>query len=279
MLIKDVVKKLKEKRILKSLSDEFVKNQVELYFKKNIHARKILEKHPKPLKSKEFKRVLKDLRKRLHEVYGVFILDKKDLSLLKDYLKKTKKIDTEALELHKEILLTHKSTAERFDSYLSVYENIFKITGKPKSILDLACGLNPLSFPWMGLKEVDYFASELTEEDSRFIQDYFDVMKRYSGLNGKAFSMDLLKIKQLPKTDVCFLFKVLDSLEDLERDVSKEILKKIPARFVVVSFPTMSIGGKNPIRQRGWFFRVLRQLGCSAESFEIENEMFYIIKK
>lgn len=279
MLIRDIVKRLKEKRILKSLSDEFVEEQVELYFEKNLPTRKVLEKHPKPFKSKEFKRVLKDLRKKLHDVYGVFILDKKDLSLLKEYLKKTKEIDAEALDLHKNILLTHKSTAERFDFYPSVYENIFKLTGKPKSILDLACGLNPMSFPWMGLKEVDYFASELTEEDSRFIQDYFDMMKKYSGLNGKAFPIDLLKMKQLPKTDVCFLFKVLDSLEDLERDISKKVLQKIPAKFVVVSFPTMSIGGKNPIRQRGWFFRVLRQLGYSAENFEIENEIFYIVKK
>lgn len=277
-MIDGFVSEIKKKKNLNSLPNDFVKDLILSFFKKYPKLEDNLKKHPKPLKSKDFKFMLKEIRKTLHDVYGVFILGEKDLKPLKEHLKKTKKLDEEALQLHSELLSSHKSSAERLNFYPEIYENIFSHTGKPKSILDLACGLNPLSFPWMGLEKVDYFASELTEQDSKFIQEYFHIIKPF-GLNGKAFAMNLVKFKKLPKTDICFLFKTLDSLEDLEKDYSEKLLKKIPAKFVVVSFPTMSIGGRNPIRQRGWFLRMMRNLGYSAESFEIENEIFYMIKK
>lgn len=275
-MIESFVAEIKKKKNLNSLPDDFVKALIEDFFVKYPKMRTILASHPKPLKSKDFKLMLKEIRKRLHEIYGVFILDRKDLRPLKEHLKKVKSLDEEALELHTRILEAHKSSAERVNFYSHVYEKIFSITGKPKSILDLACGLNPLSFPWMGLKKVKYFAYELTEEDCKFIQEYLDLMKSF-GLDGKAFAVDLMKVGQLPKADVCFLFKALDSLEDLERNYSEKLLVKIPAKFIVVSFPTMSIGGGNPIRQRGWFFRMMRKLNYSAETFEIENEIFYVV--
>ncbi len=277
-MIDSFVADVKKKKVLSSLPDDFIKTLIENFFVKYPKLKSILEKHPKPLKSKDFKFMLKEIRKKLHDVYGVFVLGRKDLKPLEGHLKHIKGLDEGALQLHMEVLKSHKSSAERLDFYSEVYEKIFSVTGKPKTILDLACGLNPLSFPWMGLKKVKYFAYELTDEDCRFIQEYFDLMRHF-GLDGKAFAVDLLKVSNLPEVDVCFLFKVLDSLEGLERDYSEKLLEKIPARFIVVSFPTMSIGGRNPIRQRGWFFRMMRKLGYSAETFEFENEIFYIIKK
>jgi len=276
-MIDKFISEIKKKKNLSSLSDDFVKRLIENYFEEYPKLEKVLEDHPKPLKSRDFKFMMKDIRKTLHDVYGVFILKKKSLKRLKEHLKQIKKLDEESLQLHAELLSTHKSSLERLDFYYEIYEKIFSYTGKPRSILDLACGLNPLSFPFMDLKKVDYFASELTEQDSDFIQEYFDIMKPF-GLNGKVFAMDLLNIKEFPETDVCFLFKVLDSLEDIERDYSEKLLKKINSKFIVVSFPTMSIGGRNPIKQRGWFFRMMRELDYKAEIFEIENEVFYIIK-
>lgn len=278
-MIDEIIFEIKKKKVLSSLPEEFVKSLIIDFFKKYPKLEKDLKKHPKLLKSRDFKFLLKEIRKKLHSIYGVFVLDEKGLKLLKSHLKKTKKIDDRALDIHRKILLTHKSTAERFDNYSFVYEKIFSITGKPDKILDLACGLNPLSFPWMRLKKVFYYASELTLEDSKFIQDYFDLMKKHSGLHGKAFAMNLLNFRKFPEADVCFLFKVLDSLEDLKKNYSKVLLEKISAKFLVVSFPTMSLGDKKPIKERGWFFRMMRELDYSFESFEIENEIFYIVKK
>lgn len=278
LMIDEFVSEIKKKKNLSSLPDDFVRRLVEDFLGKYPLLKKSLESHPKPLRSRNFKLLLKEVRKQLHEIYGVFIIGNKDLKILEEHLKGSGKLDETALQMHMKLLSMHKSSAERLDFYSEVYEKIFSYTGKPKSILDLACGLNPLSFPWMGLKSVKYFAYELTTEDSRFIQNYFGIMKPF-GLDGEAFAADIINLKSLPKADVCFLFKALDSLESLKRNYSEELLKKIPSKFIVVSFPTMSIGGRNPIKQRGWFFRMMRSLGMEAETFEIENEMFYMIKR
>ena len=78
---------------------------------------------------------------------------------------------------HDRILVLHRSTRERMDFYPILYDRIFAIIGKPKSILDLGCGMNPLSLPYMELRGVKYLAAELTKEDTDFLQRYFDKVK------------------------------------------------------------------------------------------------------
>lgn len=273
-----VVSDVKSKKSLKSLDSSFVKGLVLDYFSKYTHIQRRLDSHPRFQKSKDYKFMVKYVRKMLHDVYGVFNLHKKNLSELESHLKRVKKLDDKSLEIHAKILRCHKSTQERFPSYSPLYVSIFRVTGKPSIILDLACGLNPFSFPWMGIDHVFYYAYELSEEDSSFIQSYFDIMKSYSSLEGKSVSADLLKLPSLPKSDVCFLFKVLDSLELIKKGISAELLAKINSKYVIVSFPTRSIGGKKRLKPRAWFLSLLKKLDSDCKTIELENEIFYIIK-
>lgn len=99
-------------------------------------------------------------------------------------------------------------------------------------------------------------------------------MKKF-GLNGKAIRINLLKENNFLKADVCFLFKVLDTFESLRRGISKDILKKINCKILVVSFPTKTLSGKILSKKRlKWFERIVK----NYETFEIENEIFYIVK-
>ncbi|MEM4244827.1 MAG: hypothetical protein QW404_00050 [Candidatus Nanoarchaeia archaeon] len=273
-----IVSDVKKKKTLRSLDSSFVEKLILEYLDKNRKVKKILDSHPRFQKSKEYKIMLKHLRRVLHDVYGIFNISKRSLEELKLHLKKSKRLDNKALEFHAKILQSHKSTQERFSSYEPFYISLFRVTGKPKTILDLACGLNPLSFPWMGLGKVIYYAYELSPDDASFIQSYFDIMKGF-GLEGKAFSADLLKLPKLPSCDVCFLFKTLDSLESLKRGISKQLLRSINAKFVVVSFPTRSISGKKKLRERSWFLALLKELGLGYKTIELENELFYVINK
>ncbi len=273
-----IVSDVKKKKTLRSLDPLFVEKLIIEYFEKNKKVKKILDSHPKFQKSKEYKTMLKYIRRVLHDVYGIFNVSKRNLEELESYLKKSRGLDARALDIHAKILQSHKSTQERFPSYEPFYISLFKITGKPKIILDLACGLNPLSFPWMGLEKVTYYAYELSPDDASFIQSYFDIMKNY-GLDGKAFSADLLKFPKLPSCDVCFLFKALDSLESLKKGVSKQLLKSIDAKFIVVSFPTRSISGKKRLKERSWFLAILKELNLGYKTIELEDELFYVIAK
>jgi len=274
-----IVSDVKKKKTLRALDPFFVKKLILEYFDKNKKVVRILESHPKFQKSKEYKTMLKHLRRVLHEVYGIFNVSKRSLAELDAHLKKTKHLDAKALDIHARILQSHKSTQERFPSYAPFYVSLFRVTGKPKTILDLACGLNPLSFPWMRLDEVTYYAYELSPDDASFIQSYFDIMKKYSGLRGRAFSADLLKAPMLPSCDVCFLFKALDSLESLRKGISLDLITLIDAKFIVVSFPTRSISGKKRLKERFWFLKIVDDLGYSYKTIELENEIFYVVVK
>ena len=151
----------------------------------------------------------------------------------------------------------------RYERDNKVYELIFKITGKPKSVLDLGCGYSPMHFPFNDIK---YYCADIG----------------YDYIKDKGFIFDLLSddYSKLPKSDVVFLFKVLESLEYFRRNISEEIISKLKCKYVVVSFDKKSLSGKE-IRKKGriWFRRILGELNLSYEIFDYGDEIFFVVKK
>ncbi len=257
----ELIALIKSKKEFKNLSSEFVENILEFYT-----ASKVIEE----LNKKEISEIVKNVRAKLREIYGAFITKK----FLKRYKLINEIENLEDIDTHEEILKLHLSSRERLPYYNEVYEKIFEITGKPNSILDLGCGLNPLSIPFMGLKKVKYYAVELVEKDTEFIQAYFDRL----GIDGKAFSADLISIdEKLPKADVCLMFKLLDTLESLKWDVTESLLENLKVKWIVASFATKSLGGKKKIHKRTWFEKMIKDR--HYETFTVANEMFYVIKQ
>jgi len=269
-----VISMIKQKRELSSIDSSFVMDLLNDYIEKNKPLWNSILSHPKIEKCRELKILVKDIRKKLREIHGVFNIDlnkrNKLLAELELSIKSNAPSD-EIIELHKKILLTHKSTRERLNYYKSIYNEIFSITGIPKVILDIGSGLNPISTIFTKLKNIRYIAIEFTEEDCSFLNKYFKMMH----INGIAVRKDLLKHNIFPKSDVCFLFKVLDSIESIERNSSKNLLDSIDSKFIVISFPKKTLSGKDLSTKRlAWF----RKIAKTYYEFEIENEVFYIIK-
>ena len=90
--------------------------------------------------------------------------------------------------MYDKVLKTNKSTNER--SYGLLYEEIFSITGKPKQILDLGCGINPISL-WR-YKNIDITALEINKDYVDFLNVYFGQIGK-----GKAILFDVNNIKKL----------------------------------------------------------------------------------
>ena len=182
-------------------------------------------------------------------------------------------------------LETHPSTKERIGFYSELYRKLFAITGKPKVILDLGCGMNPLSFPFMKLNEVEYYAYDLSEEEIGIITDFFEKWSvKNKDVVGKGSLLDITnvqKIGQLPKADVAFLFKVTDVLDRNKGHlVTEKVLKAVPAQYVVVSFSTRTMSGKPMTApRRRWMEWLCQRLGWTYEIVEFENELFYVVRK
>ncbi|MBW2990449.1 hypothetical protein KY348_01960 [Candidatus Woesearchaeota archaeon] len=282
LLVKDIL----AKKELRNLDKGFVMEKVKKYIitHKKINKKLKQRKYSEFKRSKEHKELIKKIRAELREVYGVFIL--RGYDKLPKLLKELRK--NPSIENHNKILALHKSTKERLPYYALVYKKIFEITGKPNRIIDLACGLNPFSYPYVANLgcEPEYLACDLADKDLEYIKEYFRIM----GIKGSTKKINLIKsnlfdVKKLKEVEnqyaLVLLLKTLDSLETVKRNVSKQILESIKAEFIVVSFSTKSLGGKKAIHKdrRAWFERLARNQGYQVNIFEIPGEIFYILTK
>ena len=272
-MIKEILQKVKKHKKYNTIADEVVIEEI--------------KKHMEENKTKDLeinKQTIKDIRKQLHLSYSSFQTKKKNKT--KKYLHELRDAnDKKSEELTKKLLSITVSTKERLGNYKSLYKQIFKITGKPKTIIDLGSGLNPLSYPYMNLKKLNYFTYDIDEEDKKFLNDYFKIMKS-EGLNGKA---DILNLKNLSKIsnlpyniDITFLFKVIDILDKKDHKHSEQLIKQLltKTKFIVASFATKTLTKKSMnFPNRKWFELMLNRNNIKFKNIKTDNEIYYIINK
>ncbi len=247
--MKEIIYKIKAKKPLGRLDDEFVLGFIDDFFKKNP---KVKKKYLSgDFKKRDIELIVKTVRNELNIIYGQFWL--------------SDKLDLEA----------HKSSKERNNFYHKLYKKIFSITGKPKKILDLACGLNPLTYNLIG-NDVYFYVTELTSYDCNKLREYFNK----NNIKGDIIKADLRTFRDFPQVDVCFMFKLLDTLETKDHKLAEDLIKSINAKYIVASFSTKTTRGKRMnYPRRGWFEMMIKRLGFEfAEHYEI-NEVFYIVRK
>jgi len=289
-LIKEILERIKQNRKYRTISDEIVRKEIENYLKSHPE---IEQKSKEELKIKKsfIKKIVKEIRAKLHRLYSSYQTKGKNKSNF--YLEELKNIvNNKLINNHQLKQLTDKllsltvSTKERLNDYKFIYQEIFKITGKPETIIDLGCGLNPISFPYMELKKLVYYAYDIDKEDIIFLNNYFKIMEA-QGLNGKANILDITKINklgQLPNSDIIFMFKLIDLIDSKskkKKKISEPLIKyllKNKTKFIVASFSTKTLSRK-PMklpRRRG-FELMLERNDLKFKSFSTHNEVFYVV--
>ena len=313
--ITSLIKEIKKKKELQSIDDNFVAEHIHRFLQQEPKTAQALKENFNP-KSKAYASVVKKVRFQLRKAYGLFRDDPKERRRLVEELlnQKSRNLQDSSLEMNaskyardfatfhfrksvsgfslispkekrtslvKQILSTHSSTQERLPSYQKLYTKIFSITGKPKTILDLGCGINPFSFSYMKLKGCTYYAYDLNEEEIESINKYFQLLRTENpSFAGKAIVADTMNT-DLPKADLCFLLKMTDVIDKGKgHKRTEELLKKIPAAFIVVSFATKTMSGKEMTApRRSWMEWLCRRLGYEYAILEFPNEIFYVVKK
>jgi len=178
----------------------------------------------------------------------------------------------------KKILNSHASTRERMDYLVDFYEGIFRITGKPLSLSDLACGLDPFAFPWMGLNaSLQYHAYDIHRPRIDFINHFFSC----SHLAPLAEQRDILVDPPTTLTDVTFLFKEAHRLDQRQKGCNKLLWQKINSPWLVVSLPAESLSGKHDLVEKHRKL-VRNSIGDSnwiAMELQFGNELVFCIDK
>ena len=176
------------------------------------------------------------------------------------------------------ILAQHASTHERLPILKKFYDQIFDFTGKPDIILDLACGLNPLALPWMGLRAtVQYHAYDLHQPRIKMITRFFELM----GLAPLAEVRDILLSPPEIEAPVAFFFKEAHRFEQREHGCNAAFWQALRVRYLLVSLPTASLDGRRNLleRQRRLVYGTIGDAPWKVTEMMFEKELVFCIDK
>jgi hypothetical protein len=252
----------------------------------------------------------KEIIKKIREKREFSQLPEKDIEMAFENFEKRQASDEEKIKLTKEllrknfsafvskkllslknkepewILRKHISTRERLPHYKEIYKRIFS-EYKTVSVIDLGAGVNGFSYNFFkeaGIK-VKYTAIESVGQLVELMNFYFEKNK----LNGKSVVLSLFekeKVKKIisgeKKPRIIFLFKVIDALEKIKRDYSKElILELVPlADKFVLSFATKSLGNRKTFgAKRSWILDFVKDNFKILNDFEIGGERYLVFSK
>ncbi len=177
-----------------------------------------------------------------------------------------------------EILAAHSSTRERIPILERFYHALFTLTGVPQVIFDLACGLNPLAFPWMGLpSSTQYHAYDIHAPRLELINHFFTLQ----GLPPLAEQRDILVQPPEIEADVAFFFKEAHRFEQRQRGSTRFLLQNTRARWLLVSLPVNSLSGRHSLldRQRALITTAVEGLPWLVTELLCETEIVFCIQK
>lgn len=229
---------------------------------------------------KDRRSALKTTRTRLHRLAGAFLAPKLDYAKWLDNFRSLPSEDVVAFkETSKRMLRLHASTQERLPYLDTFFQTCLAPIAPIASILDLACGLNPLALPWMPLEDnCDYFACDVVEPLVDFLNGYFPL----SGLNGSAFNCNLLQSIPHQKVHLAFLLKLLPILDQVDPSTSSTLLDKVQADHLLISYPSKSLGGRSKGMKQTYtdhFDWITSGKKFEIHKFDFPNEIVYLLSR
>ena len=225
------------------------------------------------------KNAIKAARKKLHRIVAPYLGDP-DYSVAAKELEvafQSKNLDV-IRESCAHIMAAHVSTKERLSILDRFYSRIFEVTGTPSTLLDIACGLNPLSFPWMGLlASTCYYAYDIHRQRVDFLNHYFSLQ----GLLPLAKVQDVLIYFPKEEADVAFILKEVHRFEQRQRGCSLPLLDALCVRYLVISFPTKNPTGRWDLtdRHRQLFYNIVEERPWQITEIEFETELVFCVDK
>ncbi len=177
------------------------------------------------------------------------------------------------------ILASHASTRERLPILETFYQQTLDRAAPVHSILDLACGLNPLTAAWMPLApDAEYYAVDIYQDMVHFLNLAFPIL----GINGRAELVNLLERVPEQHFQVALLLKALPCLEQLDKTASTRLLDRVQADVLLVSYPVHSLGGRSkgmPANYEARFRELTRDRPWQIERFEFATELVFVVTK
>ena len=260
MSAKEIIQKISQSKKYKALYEKTIERVV----------RDCLTRYPE----KEAEKRAKNL---LHQIWGAYFPSRPHFQKLLADFKQEIENGKNVKEAVRPLLQSQSSIKERLPILDDFYRKIFSVTGVPDSIIDHACGFNPLTYFWLP-QGIKYFGFDIDKNQAEFLKSVFKI------LNIDRVKIDLGDIltDKFPQADIVFLLKLLPLLEHQQKGSSLEVLKKQRCKYLVVSFPTKTVSGK----EKGMidfyskqFQDLIRNELWQTEKILFPTELIFIVKK
>lgn len=190
-------------------------------------------------KGRNFKESVKATRNKLHQVAGAYLPDRPDYAAWWKLIAQAYTEDERRAAL-RQVMGNHASTRERLPFIDTFYSTVLGDLPPIHSVLDLACGLNPLAAAWMPLAPgAIYHACDIYADQIEFLAAVFERHQRKS----QVFMCNLLAETPTQAVDVVLLLKTIPCLEQIDKNIGPRLLAQINAPVIIVSFPARSLSG------------------------------------
>lgn len=232
-------------------------------------------------KGLQTKAAVKEVRNKLHQVANAYFthpLDYKQISARLNHLPGSI-TNNEVKDYCRKLMELHTSTSERLPILPEFFHTCLKPIAPVTSILDLACGLNPLAIPWMPLAaSFTYHCCDIYKDMIHFMQTFFN----HFHIQGSASTCDLAGAVSLEKNQVSLLLKSIPCLEQLGKGTASRILDSIPSQHILVSFPVHSLGGRNkgmPEFYKDQLLKMATDRPWQVREYRFSTELAFLISK
>jgi 16S rRNA (guanine(1405)-N(7))-methyltransferase len=232
-------------------------------------------------KRRNLKEAIKATKNKLHQVGGAYMSGSMPyarwLELLQDAAKSPDRDDL--LDTCREVMRHHASTEERLSILDEFYSGLLADLPPIRSVLDVACGLNPLAIPWMPLAPgAVYYAYDIYHD----MIDFVGAFMALAGVEGHAQTRDVMQFVPPENADVALLLKTIPCLEQVDKSAGQRLLESIRADAMIVSFPVHSLGGYDKGMSANYEAHLRDLLAGKpwrVERFEFESELAFRVDK
>lgn len=224
------------------------------------------------------KEAIKATKNKLHQVAGAYLdTSRPDYATALSALQHT----ADLRQTCRDIMQRHASTRERLPILDTFYSQIFAALPPIHSVLDVACGLNPLALPWLPLPpNATYLALDLYADMMAFLQAWFDMTQTETAVRGTAVVQDVVSQPPTQPVDLALILKTLPVLAQVDKTAVPRLLDSLNARHLLITFPVHSLGGRRkgmPDQYREQFAEWANGRSWNVSEFTFDTELAFLV--
>lgn len=193
---------------------------------------------------RSFKEAVKATKNKLHQVGGAYFTARLDYDRALADLRAAAGNEAALRAACRQVMALHASTRERLPILDEFFATTLADLPPVHTVLDVACGLNALAWPWLPFgRETRYMGYDIYGDMMRFVGEFLAL----AGVPGETAVRDVIGNPPTQPVDLALLLKLLPVLEQVEETAVARLLDALQARYLLISFPIASLGG----RQKG----------------------------